>query len=99
MGSEATCPNQTHYYFCNNNDEYSLSKIYENSIKLHVSSGQVLSPNKFAANFLKTFHSQNILESGIAFKGSWTLTILHQPYEYQLVLKKNKAVKHTEMER
>ena len=27
VGSGTTCPNQTHYYFCNKNYEYSLSKI------------------------------------------------------------------------
>ena len=32
-------------------------------------------------------------------KGSWTFTVLHPPYEYQFVLKKNEAAEHTEMMR
>lgn len=92
VGSGATCPNETHYYFCNKNYEYSLSKIHKDSKKLHVGSGQVLPPNEFAANFPKTFSFQNVLESGTAFKGLWTFTIPYLPYEYQLSLKRTRKL-------
>ncbi|KAF6327584.1 hypothetical protein mRhiFer1_008295 [Rhinolophus ferrumequinum] len=79
--SGAPVPSQIHNYSCNENYEYSLHMINKGSKKIHVSSGQVLPPNEFAANFPKTFSFQDVLESGIVYKGLWTCTIMDPPYE------------------
>lgn len=57
VGALGNTPKQTYFYFCNGNHEHALSEINKDSKKVHVSSGQVLPPNEFAANFLKTLFS------------------------------------------
>lgn len=79
--SGAPVPSQIHNYSCNENYDYSLHMINKGSKKIHESSGQVLPPNEFAANFPKTFSFQDVLESGIVYKRLWTCTIMDPPYE------------------